>query len=102
MGFDVQAYLGSTGVARRVLNLAAGAVIYTQGNRASSVMYIHSGSVKVSVVSSGGKEAVIGILGTGDFFGEGCLAGQTRRMATATTLEPSKIVRIAKATMRQM
>lgn len=98
-GFDVQRFLASAGVARRVARFAAAATIYTQGDRATSVWYVQSGRVKLSVVSSGGKEAVVAILGPGDFFGEGCLAGQPRRMGTATALEDTSVLRIGKQAM---
>src|SRR5918994_1439410 len=95
--FDVQAFLDSAGVARRIAQFAAGAIIYAQGDRASSVCYVQHGRVKLSVVSSSGKEAVVAILGPGDFFGEGCLAGQPRRMGTASTMTDCVIARMAKA-----
>jgi CRP-like cAMP-binding protein len=73
--------------------------IFSQGDEADSIFYIEKGKVKITVVSTVGKEAVIAILGAGDFFGEGCLAGQPRRMATATPLEECTLVRINKAVM---
>jgi len=68
--------------------------IFSQGDEATSVMYVQSGTIRLSVLSHAGKEAVIAILDAGNFFGEGCLAGQTRRMATASTIEPSTIITI--------
>jgi CRP/FNR family cyclic AMP-dependent transcriptional regulator len=73
--------------------------IFSQGDEADSIFYIDKGKVKITVVSTVGKEAVIAILGQGDFFGEGCLAGQPRRMATATPLEECTLIRITKAVM---
>jgi CRP-like cAMP-binding protein len=71
--------------------------VYAQGDGANSVFYIQTGKVKVSVVSEHGREAVVALLGNADFFGEGCLAGQKLRLATATTMTESVIVQIAKA-----
>jgi CRP/FNR family cyclic AMP-dependent transcriptional regulator len=73
--------------------------IFAQGDPATSVMYVESGAVRLSVVSHAGKEAVIAVFESGDFFGEGCLAGQTRRMASATAMAPSTIVHIEKQDM---
>jgi CRP-like cAMP-binding protein len=73
--------------------------VFAQGDAADAVFYLQSGKVKLTVVSSRGKEAVIGILGRGTFFGEGCLAGQARRMSTANALQASTIVRVDKPTM---
>ena len=98
-GFEVEAFLASSGVARRVVRFAPAAVIYAQGDRASSVWYIQRGRVKLSVLSSAGKEAIVAILGPGDFFGEGCLAGQLRRMGTATAMEETLVMRIGKQAM---
>jgi len=82
--FDVQLFLDSGGLGRTVRKFPAKEAISTQGDPASQVMYIQDGSVKLTVVSEGGKEAVVAVLGLGDFFGEGCLAGQSLCMATAT------------------
>ena len=97
--FDVQKFLDTAGVARRIVRFAAEEVIYAQGDKAASVWYVQEGRVKLSIVSSAGKEAVIAILAAGDFFGEGCLAGQLRRMGTATALEETAALRIGKQTM---
>jgi CRP/FNR family cyclic AMP-dependent transcriptional regulator len=88
-----------TGVSLQVLEHPAAAIIFSQGDAATSVMFIETGEVRISVVSQGGKEAVIAVLGPGTFLGEGCLAGQTRRMATATTIAPCTILTIEKAEM---
>jgi CRP/FNR family cyclic AMP-dependent transcriptional regulator len=74
-------------------------VVFSQGDAADAVFYIQSGRVKLTVVSTRGKEAVIGVLERGSFFGEGCLAGQPLRMATASAIQPSSIVRVGKSTM---
>ena len=97
--FDVQAFLDSAGVARRIVRFARGAVVFAQGAQANSVFYIQNGGVKLSVLSAAGKEAVVAMLGPGDFFGEGCLAGQPLRMGTATTVVPTSVLRIQKREM---
>jgi CRP-like cAMP-binding protein len=97
--FDLQAFLDSAGVSRRVVRLPRGARVFAQGAPATSVFYLQSGQVKLSVVSTGGKEAVVAMLGPGDFLGEGCLAGQARRMATATAIAATKVLRIDKDEM---
>src|SRR5436309_6639940 len=74
-------------------------VIFSQGSRADSVFYIEKGKVKLTVLSARGKEAVVAILGSGDFFGEGSLAGQPLRMATATSMTECSILRVNKETM---
>ena len=74
-----------------------GEIVFSQGDPADAVFYIQSGKVKVTVVSEQGKEAVVAMLGTNDFFGEGCLAGQARRIATVATIMDSVIVRLEKA-----
>ena len=79
--FDAQAFLDSTGVARKVVEYQRKATIFAQGNSSKHVMYIQKGGVKLSVVNEVGKEAVVAMLGPGDFFGEGCLAGQKICMA---------------------
>ena len=95
----METFLASSGVARRVVRLPPGNTIYTQGDRATSVWYIQRGRVKLSVLSSNGKEAIVAMLRDGDFFGEGCLAGQSRRMGSATTLEETALLRIGKQSM---
>jgi CRP/FNR family transcriptional regulator, cyclic AMP receptor protein len=78
------------------------ATIFSQGSPADAVFYIEKGKVKLTVLSTRGKEAVVGILNSGDFFGEGSLAGQLRRMATATTMTECSVLRIQKETMTRM
>ena len=97
--FDVHAFLDSAGVSRRIVRFAPNAVVFAQGAQANSVFYIQDGGVKLSVLSAAGKEAVVAMLGPGDFFGEGCLAGQPRRMGTATTVVPTTVLRIQKGEM---
>jgi CRP/FNR family transcriptional regulator, cyclic AMP receptor protein len=97
--FDAQAFLDSAGVARKVKEFKKAEVIYSQGDSAKSVMYLQEGGVKLSVVNEVGKEAVVAILGRGDFFGEGCLAGQSVRMGTAIAISPSTVLVIEKSEM---
>jgi CRP/FNR family cyclic AMP-dependent transcriptional regulator len=78
--FDAQTFLDSAGVARKVVEYRRSEKIYSQGDSTKNVMYIQKGGVKLSVVNEVGKEAVVGILGPGDFFGEGGMAGQPVRM----------------------
>jgi CRP/FNR family transcriptional regulator, cyclic AMP receptor protein len=84
---------------KHVLNLAKGKKIFVQADPADAVFFIESGKVKMSVVSSAGKEAVLSMLGPHSFFGEGSLVGQSRRTTTATAVEPSTIFRVEKAAM---
>jgi CRP/FNR family transcriptional regulator, cyclic AMP receptor protein len=100
--FNVQAFLDSAGVARKIVQYRASQTVYAQGDPAISVMYIQNGSVKLSVVNKVGKEAVVGILGPADFFGEGCLAGQRVRMGTATAISPTAILVIEKNEMMRV
>jgi CRP/FNR family transcriptional regulator, cyclic AMP receptor protein len=98
-GFNVQAFLDSAGVARTIVDFRRKQTIFFQGDASSSVMYIQKGGVKLSVVSKAGKEAVVAILGPGDFLGEGGLAGQPLRMATATAVTPATVLAIDKKEM---
>ncbi len=97
--FDARAFLESTGVGRKAKEVKKAEVIYAQGDAAGKVMYLEKGSVKLSVVNETGKEAVVAMLGPGDFFGEGCLAGQTVRMGTATAITTSTVHIIDKSEM---
>jgi len=97
--FDAEAFLNSPGVARRVAGYAPSAAIFAQGDTANTVFYIQQGRVKLSVVSETGKEAVVGVLGPGDFLGEGALAGQPVRLATATAMTASRVLVIPKRQM---
>jgi CRP/FNR family cyclic AMP-dependent transcriptional regulator len=100
--FDVRASLESVGVVPRLLRIAPGAVVFAQGAAATSVFYIETGGMKLSVLSSAGKEAVVALLHPGDFFGEGCLAGQPLRMGTATAVVATSALRIQKGDMQRM
>jgi len=97
--FDVQVFLDSAGVARTIAQYRRSQKIYSQGDSATSVMYIQKGGVKLSVVSTVGKEAIVALLGPGDFFGEGCLAGLPFRMGTATAITPTTVLLIEKKEM---
>ena len=97
--FNAQEFLDSTRIAKTGVSYARGDRVFRQGDACEHVMYIQTGAMKLSVLSKTGKEAVVAILGPGDFFGEGCLAGQPLRMGTATAITPSVILLIAKAKM---
>lgn len=100
--FDAQTFLDSSGAPARVLTYAPGAVIYAQGALAERVFYIRAGHVKLAVVSSRGKEAIVGMLGSGEFFGEGCLAGQRRRMGSAVARDRVTVLAIPCRAMRTL
>jgi len=97
--FNAQAFLDSSGVAKGAVEYARDAVIFTQGDLCEDVLYIQTGGVKLSVLSKTGREAVVAMLGPGDFFGEGCLAGQPVRMGSATAITPNVIRIVAKGKM---
>jgi CRP/FNR family transcriptional regulator, cyclic AMP receptor protein len=97
--FDAQAFLDSAGISRTIVEYRRGETIFTQGDVCENVLYIQTGGVKLSVVSKTGREAVVAMLGPGDFFGEGCLAGQPVRMGSATALTPSVIMFVGKEKM---
>ena len=97
--FDVKLFLDSAGLGRVVRKFRGKETVFAQGARARNVMYIQEGGVKLTVVNETGKEAVVAILGPGDFFGEGCLAGQANCMATATTVAPTTVLVIEKYEM---
>jgi CRP/FNR family cyclic AMP-dependent transcriptional regulator len=98
-GFDVLAFLKSAGVSQRTVRFTSGAIVFAQGAQANSVFYVQEGGIKLSVLSSAGKEAVVAMLGPGDFLGEGCLAGQPLRMGTATAVMRTALLRIPKRDM---
>ena len=100
--FDLQSFLDSAGTARTITKFAPKAVVFSQGDAATHVFYLQEGVIKLSVLSRSGKSAVVATLGPGDFFGEGSLAGQSRRMATAVALRASKVLVIEKPTMVEM
>jgi CRP/FNR family transcriptional regulator, cyclic AMP receptor protein len=100
--FDVKSFLDSTGLGRKVGKFQRKETVFAQGDSAKSVMYIQEGGVKLTVVNESGKEAVVAILGPGDFFGEGCLAGQLICMATATAIAPTTVLVIEKSEMNRV
>ncbi|HEV8620175.1 MAG TPA: Crp/Fnr family transcriptional regulator [Nitrospiraceae bacterium] len=97
--FNRKTFLTQVGSGKTTLQCRKKRIIFSQGDAADSVFYIQKGRVKLTVVSPQGKEAVVAILEAGDFLGEPCLAGQPVRLATATTLEDSTLVRIDKTAM---
>ena len=97
--FDVKLFLDSAGIGRKVEKFRGKETVFAQGDPARNVMYIQEGGVKLTVVNESGKEAVVAILGPGDFFGEGCLAGQSICMATATAIAPTTVLVIEKKEM---
>jgi CRP/FNR family cyclic AMP-dependent transcriptional regulator len=100
--FDAQVFLESVGASRKVQEFGKKQVIFSQGDAADSVMYVQRGSVKFTVVNGVGKEAVVAIFGSGDFFGEGSIAGQTIRIATATAMVPTTLLVIGKDEMTRV
>ena len=95
--FNPKDFLGKVGSGRTTATYRAKKIIFTQGDEADSVFFIQNGKVKVTVISEHGKEAVVAVLGKGEFLGEGCLAAQKYRLATATALTECEIMRIEKA-----
>ena len=100
--FDAHAFLDSTGVARKIVDHQKNGTIFTQGDASKYVMYIQKGRVKLSVVNEVGKEAVVAMLGPGDFFGEGCLAGQKVCLGTATATTPATVLAIERDEMARV
>lgn len=94
--FNAQEFLDTAGVARKVTEFRRNQAIYSQGDPAETVMYVQKGGVKLSVVNGSGKEAVVAMFGPTDFFGEGCMAGQTLRMGTASAVTPTTVLVIEK------
>jgi CRP-like cAMP-binding protein len=97
--FNAQAFLDSAGLAKDIVTYPRGAVIFAQGDLCDNVLYVQKGNVKLSVISKSGREAVVAMLGAGEFFGEGCLAGQPYRMATAAATTNSSILFVDKRRM---
>ena len=94
--FDPKVFLSKVNGGRTISNYRKNQIIYTQGEAADSVFYVQSGKVKKTVVSERGKEAVVALLATGDFFGEGCLTGEALRLATVSAMTECVIVRLSK------
>jgi CRP/FNR family cyclic AMP-dependent transcriptional regulator len=100
--FNAQAFLDSSGIAKTVVAYGRSAIIFRQGGACEDVLYIQTGGVKLTVRSKVGREAVVAMLGPGEFFGEGCLAGQKVRMSSAMAITPSVILVVAKQKMIQL
>ena len=100
--FNPKTFLATVGKGKTLLTPPKQTIIFSQGDAADAVFYIQEGRVKLSVVSPEGKEAIVAILERGNFFGEGCLAGQLVHMATATSLDNATLVRIDKQAMIDM
>src|SRR6478735_5558393 len=95
--FDPKSFLAKVGEGRSIERFGKDQIVFSQGDPADAVFYIQKGKAKVTVVSEQGKEAVVAIFGTDEFFGEGCLAGQAQRIATVTAMTDSVIMRLEKA-----
>jgi CRP/FNR family transcriptional regulator, cyclic AMP receptor protein len=100
--FNAKAFLDSAGTARKIVEYRRADVIFNQGDPCEHVLYIKKGGVKLSVLSNAGREAVVAMLGAGEFFGEGCLAGQPDRVATATATTDSTILLVDKDRMARL
>jgi CRP/FNR family transcriptional regulator, cyclic AMP receptor protein len=99
LDFDLQRFLDTGGVSRKVVEFKRKETVFSQGDAGTNVFYIQKGGVRLSVVNETGKEAVVAVLGPGDFFGEGCLAGQSIRMGTATAVTVTTALVIEKKEM---
>jgi CRP/FNR family cyclic AMP-dependent transcriptional regulator len=97
--FDPKAFLATVGPGYTVSDLRKNEVVFLQSAAADAVFYIQKGKIKIVVSSEQGKEAVVGVMGPGEFFGEGCLIGQPLRLATVKTMTESQVVRVSKAEM---
>ena len=100
--FNTKAMLAKVGEGRTIGKYRKNQVVFSQGDVADAVFYIQKGKVKVTVISQHGKEAVVAMLGADDFFGEGCLAGQPRRMATVATMTDAAIMRLEKTVVMRL
>jgi CRP/FNR family transcriptional regulator, cyclic AMP receptor protein len=100
--FNIQEYLSSAGVSRKLVKFRKGQVIFSQDDSCDDVLYIQSGNAKLTIVNPQGKEAVLAILGPGDFLGEGCIIGNPVRMVTATAIAPLNATSIDKKEMMRV
>src|SRR5580700_10618166 len=100
--FEAQSFLEAAGVTRKTVEFVRKATIFAQGAPAKTVMYILQGGVKISVVNGVGKEAVVAMLGPGDFFGEGALAGQLVRIGMATAVTPTSVLMVDRDEMMKL
>ena len=101
ISFDPDTFLSTIGEGRKALHFAKKQTVFAQGDPTDAVFFIQKGKIKLTVISSSGKEATIGIIGEGDFFGEGCLAGQRLRMGSASAVTNCDILRIDKKVMME-
>ncbi len=101
-GFNAQAFLDSAGLSKKIVQYGRDESIFSQGDAADRVMYVQKGGIKLSVLSKTGREAVVAMLGPGDFFGEGCLAGQALRIGSASAITPSTVLEISKSQMTKV
>ena len=99
--FDVRTFLGTSGLAKTIVAYRRSEIIFAQGDPSDRVMYIQEGGVKLSAQSKGGRDVVVAMLGPGDFFGEGCLAGQSRRLGNATAVTHTSVLTIQKMDMNE-
>ena len=100
--FDIQEFLSSAGKSRRILKFKKGQVIFSQDDPGDDVLYIQSGNAKLTIVNPQGKEAVLAIVGSGDFLGEGCIIGNSVRLTTATAIAPMNAMSIEKQEMMRV
>ena len=100
--FDAQSFLDSAGIAKRIVEYLPLAVIFSQGDPSDTVLYIQKGTVRLSVLSHEGKEAMVGMRGAGDFLGEGARAGQRVRIGTATAVSTTTALIVPKLQMTQL
>ena len=100
--FDIQEFLSSAGKSRRILKFKKGQVIFSQDDPGDDVLYIQSGNAKLTIVNPQGKEAVLAIVGSGDFLGEGCIIGNPVRLTTATAIAPMNAMSIEKQEMMRV
>ena len=101
VAFKLQAFLKAVGEGKSLAKYRKGDTVFAQGDPCDGVFYIQSGDCKVSVISEQGKEAVVALHGKGDFFGEGCLNGQPRRLATVTAMSDLKLMRFESAAIQR-
>jgi CRP-like cAMP-binding protein len=100
--FNAQAFLDSAGLSKEIVKYRRGEKVFTQGDPANRVLYLQRGTVKLSVLSRAGKQAVVAMLGAGEFLSEGCLAGQTVHMGSATATTDSTILLVDKDEMARV
>ena len=100
--FDIKEYLSGEGISRRIVNFRKGRAIFSQDDPCNDIFYIQSGNVKMTIVNPQGKEAVLALLGPGDFLGEGCITGNVARMATVTAMASVTVTSIEKKEMMRV